>query len=351
MTQLDNLHYDFSRIDGYDRDFNYVISPRECGKTTAFFVRKSDWAFQNSKAPTIIFRRYVTDITDAYISGIEDLLNKFKEKPVHFKFKEGQKKEGVIDLFNNGVRNYRIIALNQPISRIKSLFLKEAKYIFMDEFICNIRLGEKYLKEEPFKMKEIYNTFQRESPRLKSYFLGNPYSLYNPYFADLKIDTAELKPGKIITGADWAVERAVLNPVLAQHIKEKNPLYKFEADEYERYAVQGEAINDQNIRVLPTQPSDFSLDLIFKSGDKYIGIYRNNNLSEDLDYWAGYLTNVGSRRDVICFDFQDLEKQSRLFSRDDRTRFSHLRVAIGNRRIAFQSLECDYIVEDIYSQL
>ena len=38
--KLDNLHYDFRPIDGYGKDFNIVISPREPGKTSMFWLKK-----------------------------------------------------------------------------------------------------------------------------------------------------------------------------------------------------------------------------------------------------------------------------------------------------------------------
>ena len=52
----------------------------------------------------------------------------------------------------------------------------------MDEYIINPKSGERYGKDEAFKIKEAYTTWRRECDGvLKCYFLANPYSLYNPY--------------------------------------------------------------------------------------------------------------------------------------------------------------------------
>jgi hypothetical protein len=93
------------------------------------------------------------------------------------------------------------------ITAIKSLVVTNLGNIVTDEFICNPKFGEKYLKNEAEKFMEIYNTFRRENPNVKCWFLGNPYSLYNPYFMFFGVPTAKLKAGVILTdGKTWVVE-------------------------------------------------------------------------------------------------------------------------------------------------
>lgn len=347
--QPDNLHYSFNAIDGYQKDFNFVVSPREDGKTTAFLL-KAFRAFLKGQ-PTIVFRRYGNDITDAYISGLFEVLEKFLDKRIPYSYKEGDKKEGIVDVKSGDGVIFRIIALNQPISRIKSLFLKNAAYCFMDEFICNTRLGEKYLKEEAFKFKEIFNTFQRESDHLRAVFTGNPYSLYNPYFTEFGIPENKLKKGGIICGPNWAAERHILNPELVKLILAKNPLYKFGDDAYAKYAVQGDAVNDANIQLMLKLPQFFSLYCVFGIDDKLLGIYKNDASQQPYDFWVGYIDAIGSRRCAYCFDFKDLCAHSVLFSNEDRNRFARFRNSLRNRLVVFQSLECDYLIEEVYAQL
>jgi hypothetical protein len=37
--KLDNLHYSFTKIDGYNKPFNFIISEREAGKSTALWLK------------------------------------------------------------------------------------------------------------------------------------------------------------------------------------------------------------------------------------------------------------------------------------------------------------------------
>lgn len=350
--ELDNIHYSFNSIDGYNKPFNFIVSPREDGKTTSFLVRKSYPRFKKTQQPTIILRRYTTDITDAYIQSLEDVINKFSVDKIKLNFKHGLKKEGVVDVLINKVVFFRIIAINNPISRIKSLFLANAAFLFFDEFICNTRLGEKYLKAESFKVKEIVNTFQREADNLRSYFCGNPYSLYNPYFVDFGIDPKKLIKGTVITGANWAAERHILNPLLIEKIKEHNPLYSSTKDDaYERYAVEGEATNDSNANILDSCPANFSLYVSFRIDNKIISVYENNEFNFSLRFWIGYNKSIGNRRFAYCFDFNNLNENSILFSREDKFKLNRLKQAIRTRLAAYESLEISYLMEEIYQCL
>lgn len=129
-------------------------------------------------------------------------------------------KSGVVDVEVNKRPFCRFIALSNPKSRIKSLRYDDPYAIFFDEFICDNRNGEKYLPDEANKFKELYNTFlrfaTRHNHRLKCYFCGNPYSVYNPYYAWLNIDLELVKPGAFLVGPDYVVECYQLKPELKQ---------------------------------------------------------------------------------------------------------------------------------------
>jgi hypothetical protein len=348
MSTLDDIHFSFRSIDGLDRDFNFVVSPREDGKTTAFFLTKAVPAFWSKNRPTILFRRYSADVTDAYIESLAGLINMFSDKKVRFKYNKGSKKEGVVDLFLGKDPMFRIIALNQPLERIKSFFLKNAAYCFLDEFICDMRHGEKYLPAEAFKMKEAFNTYQRFSDRLKFYAVGNPYSLYNPYFSEFGVDTKMFVPGCLLKGANWAAQRHVLNPELKKMILAKNPLYKFSDESYESYAVNGVAVNDSSIRIISKQPKGYSLESVFRIEGKTLGIFKSDIIESDPTYWAGFIPDLSSKRLAYCFDFGELSEGTLLFSADERLKFRHLRMAIRNRDIGYQNEAAEYSIEGIY---
>ena len=352
MTQLDNLHYSLRTILGYNMPFNFVISEREAGKSTAIWLYiYSKW--KRTQATAIVLRRKVVHITKTYIEDISKIINKFYDDKVKFEYSLSTMKDGLVDISINGIPFIRVIGLSVDATVFKSLFFPKLETILFDEFICNQRLGEKYLKNEAFKFKELYNTFQRESHNLKCFFFGNPYSLYAPYFVDFGIKTSDLKRGKIIKGKNWVVECYEMLPELKKKILEENPLYQFD-DSYTKYAFDGANINDANIVINDSLPPNFQLYFVFGIEGKYIAIYRNQDFTNfDYQYHACFISQerVSKKRTIFVFDFNDLVDRTTLLSNEDRQRFSRLKTSVRNRTIAFDSIECYYLFEEIFYNL
>ena len=349
--KLDNLHFNFSEVDGYDKPFTFVISEREAGKSTALWNKVYN-QFKKNGTPSIVIRRQIADITQTYIMDIQEVINKFHEEdPVSFRNNKNHPvtiNQGVVDIYVEGKLFLRVIALSNPMSRIKSLIVRNLKYIVFDEFICNMRVGEKYLADEAFKFKELYNTFQRETDNLKCYFCGNPYSLYNPYFVWIGVDTSKLKRGNIVTGKNWVVQCYEIKPELRELILKKNPLYQFD-DSYTKYAFEGQAINDMNIQIEQTCPPNFKLKHVFRIHGKYLGVYLNcGDLLKYPRYWTNIIEYTGERRKVYCFDFNDLVHHTVLMNTADKINYYQFCNAIRNRDIMHSSIECNYLCEEIY---
>lgn len=348
---MDDMHYNVRSIDGLNRFWNFIVTPRNDGKSTEILLKKCFKAFYEKGRCSIFFRRFGTEITEEYIESQIGILNKFLKDEYQitdYKYSGTGKNTGSVDLLINGQLFIRFLAINQKTSKLKSMFIKGLKYCFMDEFIINIRAGEKYLPNEAFKVKEIINTYWREANDLKVYFCGNPYSLFNVYFSELNIEASKLKKGAITYGKDWVVDRHDLDPRLKQWLREHNPLYN-EEDEYSQYALDGETVNDTNIRVLKQQPKNFNLLYVLRFDNKYIGVYRNNGNDIDISYWCGFIDDIGTRRKAFCFDLKDLMSNAILYSKEDKVRLYSLCVAIRQYQVAFQSIEVDYLVEEIYN--
>lgn len=355
--EFDNIHYSFTTLDGHNKPFNFVISPREDGKTTSF-IRKSWKAFLNGYT-TIILKRMIANITDDYIRGIEGILRKFGFD-VTLSFKLGEIKEGVVSVYAqtpdmDKKRLYlKIIALNVRTDQLKSLFIENPAYMFLDELILQPHSKQdKYLEREAWKMCELYNTYRRENIKLKFYACGNPYSMYNPYFVFFGIDPATLKYGTITTGEIWAVERHALHPDLVAKLKKENPLYNERNgdafDSYTKYALNGEAVGDSSIKICKQRPEGFKLFTCFRYEGSYIGVYKGEH--DNFTYWAGQIKDEGTRREVFAFSFNDLVEGSALFSIADKIKFAQLRMAIANRNIAFDGVESNYQIQEVYKHL
>ena len=354
MATLDNMHYDFSRIDGAQKTFNFIVSAREDGKSTAAHIYKARKAFVEGKRPSIILRRNINDISESYIESVREILWKFRranEKP-GLLFKKTTLDTGIVRVYDEETKDLRfmMVGLSKKLGSIKSNVILNPAYIFFDEFIVNTRAGERYLPDEAFKFQEVYDTFYREADVApKCYFMGNPYSFFNPYFAYYGINP---RNGTFQQGKNWAFEFHELKPELKAYLREHNPQFADE-DLYTRYAFGGEAINDINIKIKEKRPQDYSLFCYALILGKTLAIYENNDpWDEENQFWVGICGSaLGKSRDVMAFDFSDLRPGSRLYSLTDKITFERFKRAIQLRQVAFDTLESDYLIEGVYSNL
>ena len=351
MAKLDGIHFNSRAIDGANKPINMVISARQDGKTTSIIVNKSAPAFEARGAMTIAFRRFITDITEEYCASFAKIEEKFGFRHGNYSWKQCEKKEGVAHLRDeNGKTHYAIVALNSPMNRIKGAFEENPAYGLFDEFVVDQRIGEKYLKGEAFRFKEAFKTFYRESGGMKMYLLGNPYSFYNPYFVAYGVDPKKLATQRLLIGSNWAAQYHDLSPELKAWLKDNDPQYADESDPYFQYAFNGVAINDGNIKVVDKQPQGFALRFFLTVEGKTMAIYQNSDWGGQFEYWVGY---QGSARnaDAFAFDFSDLSDGSVLYSREENWAISRFARAVRMKKVAFASLECDYLIEEIYPTL
>lgn len=356
IVKRDNLHFNFKKIDSYNKTFNFAISEREPGKSTALWCDKVYSAYKQGRT-SIIVRRNVVDINDIYINDSIEIIRKFIDPDLKIFYKASSLKDGIVDIYvieNIDGEEYkkhlcRLIGLSMKLSRLKSLMLRNLKYIIFDEFICNTKIGESYLKDEAFKFMEMVNTFQRESSDLKIFFAGNPYSLFNPYFIYLEVDSSKLKRGVIQVGSNWIVQCYEMKEELRELIKKRNPLYQFD-NSYTKYAFDGLNINDSNIRIGKMEKNYF-MQHLFQVGDKVLAVYRNRDLNDEDKYFVELTKEYSKYRDIYVFDINDLCNGTMLFSRDERFKFMQLKNAFRFRKIVFKNIECYYLFEEVFQNL
>ena len=358
----DTIHYSPRRIDSHNKPFNFITSEREAGKTTAILATKIYKEWYHHHRPSIILRRQIVDITETYITDLQDAINDFlpEKKQIEFQFRKGNIKEGIVDVLVRDKPFCRFIAMSCPKSRIKSLRYDDPYLMIMDEFIVDNRNGEKYLVDEANKFKEIYNTFNRFATRhghiLKCYFCGNPYSVYNPYYVWLNVDLAQIKPGAFIVGSNYAIECYQITQELRDFIKKNNPLYEFD-DADPRYAFGGQAINDQTFEIQPKQPEGYRLRHIFRLQNRYLYVYWNNNPREGkfgVDYgryWIMDKDSYDGSKTVRAIDFNNLVAGTELVTSDIKLITFRLKQAIGSRDVTYSSIGAGYLTEIIYTQI
>lgn len=344
--KLDNIHLDLSPMDGYQKPFVYIVSARESGKTTTVWIKKAYKIWKATGRTGVVIRRQINDITEDYINSIQYILNKF-DIDVTFTFMRGKIKEGSVTVYVDDKIFFRVIALSNPINRIKSNILPNLGWMIYDEFICNPKFKEKYLENEYDKFLEVYNTFRREAPdKFTCYFLGNPYSLYNPYFSRIGVDTKKFVKGNIQCGSNWVAWNYPLRPELIELLRKTNPLY-VDDDVYTQYALYGSAVNDMNIN-LGEKLDGMKLRFIFRIQGFFIAC------------WADYEGNwfcdkctfeFSAKRKAYCFDFDELVSRSVMLSREDVFKFGTFKSAMRCGNVAFSTIEIYYIIKEIYENI
>ena len=220
----------------------------------------------------------------------------------------------------------------------------------MDEYIIDPRTGEKYVKGEAFKIKEAYTTWVRECPSLKFYFVANKYTAFNPLFVEWGIDAAKLKLGEIYIGDTFAIEGVALKPELREKLLQQNPLYKFD-DEYTTYALDGIAVNDQNIPLVSVQPPNYQLQYVFKINGKYLGVYRNQNYLDNIAYYCNFVKNISKYRNIYCLELDEMVERCTLIGTDLKFKLSRFKDAISARRAIFGDVNAYYMTIEVFNIL
>lgn len=354
----DNIHFTFREIDGYNKSFNAIISTREAGKSTAVWLDKAYKAFKEGYT-TFVVRRHVADLTEAYIISIEEIINEFyPEDNIKLVYSKSEFKSGIVYIYINDKIFICLFALSIKVERIKSNVLRNVKYGIFDEFIINPEFGEKYLKNEASKFREAYNTFYREAKKnntnLKVYFLGNPYSLYNPYFEWWKVQINNFKPGDIQYGDAWCVQNYKIKDELKQQILKTNPLYKFDEDNYSMYALDGLNVNDNIINIQEKRPLNYYLYIVFRIEGNIIGIFKARDMEDGhFNYYVQYINDfkLNENRTVLCFDFSDIIDGTILYRRDDNMRIRHFSDAMRYGNVKYNEISIYWKMLEIYKYL
>ena len=350
MIPMDNIHYSFREIDGYNKAINCVVSPREPGKTTVAWMQKIYLPYIKTGKPWIYLVRQTNEITEALITSIEDIFNKFTDDNVKLEYAKSSFADGIVDCKIKGKIFVRIVSLSIQMRRIKLAVLRNIGGVLMDEYIIDPKTNERYQKNEAFKIKEAYTTWRRECDgMLKMYFLMNPYSLYNPLFMWLGVPVEKLKPGAIVVGDFWVVQCYQLTQELREHILKYNPLYEFD-DAYRKYAFDGAAINDSNIRI-GKQPPGYKLIFLFRKDNRILGIYKNDLWIDKEDRFFCKFLDSSYNRTVFCFEFSDLVNGAIILSNDEKIKMNHFKMAMRNQKIIFQDINAYYVALEIYEMI
>lgn len=198
----------------YNRIFNFAVGVRGGGKTFNSLKECIEKHLKEKKAGRewefIYLRRRVVDLDDACAGskGSGDLFADIRAKGFFsdHELKVVSDKSGGYNFYCDGLIMGYGKALSTAASR-RSTSKPHVKRILFDEFLIDdTQSNMKYLNsgEEFFLFSNFYETIARgrDIPVL---FIGNAFSMVNPYFITLGIRIQNIENNKIYKGKNWTV--------------------------------------------------------------------------------------------------------------------------------------------------
>ncbi len=343
--QLDDIHCDFSAIDGLERPFNCVIAGRHDGKTTTFLMKKSWPNFRKGKMTMLLFRQ-VNTVNEYTIRYYESLMQPFLDVPLNLKLAKGE--NGVAVAMHGKKPLFACVPLAMKTQSLKQTLFENCPLMVFDEYEIDPRKGEKYLPHEYDAFETLFGTMSKLNPDLRFYALTNPYSAYNPLFMRWGVNTRALKVDSMQKGKEWAVWFKSLNPKLVEKLKAKDPLFD-EKSEYGRWAYGGSFANDRNNHVdIMRGGYRLSQRFVF-DGQRFAAYEVTDFLNESLpSFYFKKDKDRGERRSAYAFEFADMASNTLLYTRDDRNLLTRMKRAMKVQDYACDSIETENVFQAIY---
>lgn len=129
--ERDKIHYSVTEDDGYNAPINFIISPREPGKTTSILLDKIYKPFKSKGLPAVVLVNQPADISEAFLASFEELINEFKGYEIHTKYPKSAK-DTVTTIFDSdtGKPFIHVLSLSTKKTRLKRLVLGEISCIW-----------------------------------------------------------------------------------------------------------------------------------------------------------------------------------------------------------------------------
>lgn len=270
----------------YQRNFNFVNSERNLGKTytTEMFCieraiyKGEEFVYivrtQQEKQRGIMFDAFKKVLVNEF-SNLEFEEEKGTLYLISNDEFEDEKGEIVTEKSKKPLGH--CIALSEA-TKIKKINRPFVKWLIFDEYIVDEKGSGSYVNgwKEPDLLLNIYHTLDRERDYICCFMLANSISFYNPYHLHPAFRIPKIGKGEI-----WKSENVLYQWATAsQEMKQEKSNCKFlkmiESTEYGKYAVKGEFVNDSVSFVEPRPPFAhfaFSVDYL----GKRFGVWIDNN--------------------------------------------------------------------------
>lgn len=255
----------------YNRIFNFVVGVRGGGKTfnTVLDAVKH---FEKTGDEFVYIRRRAVDLDDA-CSGqkgsgnlFADIKNKGYFPDVDLKV-TADKSGGYNFYYNDKQMGY-----GKALSTARrSTSLPRVKRMIFDEFLIDDSAGshDRYLNhgKEMFLFNNLYETIARGRD-IPVFFIGNAFSMVNPYFLELGIRIHEIVENKIYKGKSWTLIFWKDEDFIKE--REKTQFYQATADtEFNKHAFQNKFyLDNKEFLKKRSEDSEHQFSLVY-NGKSY----------------------------------------------------------------------------------
>lgn len=217
-------------------------SNRNGGKTT-YFARYLVNRFLKYNEKFMLVYRYGYELCDIHDKFFKEIQRLFF--PEYVMTSQNKNRDVYVEIYINGKPCGYAIALNKA-EQIKKLshFFADTTRIFFDEFMPETGI---YCANEVQKLMSVHTSVARGGGKQVRYvpviMCGNPYTILNPYYADMGISERLTENTKFLKGNGYVLEQGYVESA-AQLQSESGFMKAFENNAYRNYAVEGVYLND-----------------------------------------------------------------------------------------------------------
>lgn len=259
---MKQIWYDINKTLSYNALFNFVIGGRGVGKTFGWWERAISRYLKYGEE-FIYLRRYESELEQVKETTFSSVLRDSQKIP------EGTevKCNGNCYFINGELAGY-------AMSLSRAADYKSASYplvtlIGFDEFLTEKKPG--YLKNEPNKFLDFYETIARMRDNVIAFFIANAITKQNPYFVAWELYLP--KGRNVVVKNDMLLEEVESNSYIAR--KKETRFGKMTAGtEYAEYSIENKYLLDSDSFIGGIEaPVDYICTIVW--GGKKYGAYMN----------------------------------------------------------------------------